>query len=260
MATNPHIRAALLKKLGNISPQALSQRAQRVKKRLPMSPEDAVYVVAHQQGIDIGRYLDPATTARVSDHVAKLGGTAPFRPARAAQRGPKQVTLTIQGVRVGAIPGMTATHAAEARRMADEVYPLLYLFENSFRDVISCVLAAKVGADWWDRVVPEPVRKEATKRQSTEAKDPWHGQRGQAPIYYTDLAHLLAIVRAPKAWPNFKTIFPTQSWVEGVIDSLNVSRRVVAHMNPITPADVKQVQAGFDRWVRQLQAREADIP
>ena len=51
------VREKLLTKL-RISHQALSKRAKRLKeKHGPMTTDEAVYIVAHLEGIDLSRYL-----------------------------------------------------------------------------------------------------------------------------------------------------------------------------------------------------------
>jgi hypothetical protein len=68
MATDPTVRKLLLDKLG-ITRQALSQRAQRLKKKYgPMTTEEAVYVIAHTEGIDLSKYL----SSEILDKVRSL--------------------------------------------------------------------------------------------------------------------------------------------------------------------------------------------
>jgi Swt1-like HEPN len=144
--------------------------------------------------------------------------------------------------------------------MAEKVYPVLYTFENSARDVISRVLAAAVGTDWWERVVSKPIKEKVATRMADEDKEPWHSKRGAHPIYYTDFKDLAKIVSGAKAWPHFKKLFPSSTWFEGVIDDLNVSRRVVSHMNPLPADDIKHVESGFTKWVKQMRAKANELP
>src|SRR5918995_1330197 len=61
-----NLRADLMKKLGGISKQRLSDKVAQVKKAHgPMTTEDAVYLLAHQSDLDLPRYLDPETVDRV---------------------------------------------------------------------------------------------------------------------------------------------------------------------------------------------------
>jgi Swt1-like HEPN len=168
--------------------------------------------------------------------------------------------VTVAGVKVERLPGMTATHAREAKAMAEKVYPALYVFENSARDVISKVLQNAVGDNWWDEVVPAKVRAKAEGRKADEAKDPWHGKRGAALIDYLDLTDLPSIVSANKAWPHFKRLFGRVSWFQELVNDLNVSRRVAAHMNPLETDDVKNVEAAFRKWAKLLKAKEEELP
>jgi hypothetical protein len=246
--------------LGGVSRQALDQRVERLKKRLPMTPDDAVAVIGHEQGVDISRWLDADSLARASGYVGQLKAqaTASTKPAlRPGASKPVYVNVG-DGPDVDPLPGMTAAHAREARKMAREVYPLLYVFENSARDVIARVLTAAIGPDWWPRVVPSKVQERAAIRMTAEGQEAWHSRRGAAPIQYVDLEDLAKIVRDGRVWPHFKDLFPRANWFDSVIDDMNVSRRVVAHMNPLAGDDIKSVEQGFRKWRKQLQAK-ADL-
>ena len=45
-----------------------------------------------------------------------------------------------------------------------------------------------------------------------------------------------------------------------ITSDMNVSRRVLAHMNPLAVDDVTNVETRFKVWVKQLQAVERLIP
>lgn len=267
MATNRELKKALLAKLG-VTPQRLSQLAQARKNELPMSTKHAVYTIAHENKIDISKYLNSEETAEVRRLVADLRAGRPALPTAAAApkrtKGlpapRKSVVVTIAGFDVQPVPGMTTAHAKEAKMMAEKVYPKLYVFENSARDLITRVLKDAIGDDWWDKVVVPKVRTKAEGRKKDEAKDPWHGKRGGALIDYLDLSDLPLIVSAPKAWPHFKKFFDRPSWFQELVNELNVSRRVAAHMNPLEDDDVENVEAAFRKWAKLVKAKADLIP
>jgi hypothetical protein len=168
--------------------------------------------------------------------------------------------LTIGTDRYGAIPGLKASHATEAKAMAERVYPLLYLFENSLRDLIELVLRAQYGDDWWTAAVPSKVREAADELKVQEKKDTFHGKRGRRDIDYLLLTQLWKIVN--HKWKDFEPFFPPgKHWVQYVIENdMNVSRRPIAHMNPLEDDDIKNVETTFRKWVRNLQAVADKLP
>jgi len=264
VATNQVIKRAVLKKLG-VTPQRLSQLTNARKRELPMSTEHAVYTIAFENGVDIVRELAKEETAEVRALVATLRSNKNHVPAtirRAATakvNGTKPVRVTIAGIDIGTIPGLSVTHANEAKLMSEKVYPTLYIFENSVRDLIDRVLKSEFGPAWWTTAIPGGVQATAAKHKADEKKDPWHGRRGQREIDYVFLNDLWAIIK--HQWKHFKPLFPSQAWVESLITSdMNVSRRLLAHMNPIAADDVKNIEAAFRKWVKQLKAVEALIP
>ena len=179
MATNQKVKKALLAKL-DVTPQRLSQMVKKRKGELPMTTEHAVYTFAHEHGVDIGKELDAAETAEVRSLVSQLramssvptSATNGSRTTRATAKAPKSVVVTIAGVNVEKLPGMTAAHAKGAKMMAEKVYPTVYVFENSVRDLIERVLKAQFGSDWWTQAVPAKVQTTAQKHKDDEKKGP----------------------------------------------------------------------------------------
>jgi hypothetical protein len=265
MATNAKLKAALLQKLG-VTPQALSARAKKRKKQLPMSTEQAVYTIAHEEGIDLSKYLTKDETTEVRHLVSQLNGTRSTsgQPAATSRKrvaaASKPVVVSIAGVKIGDVPGLKASHAKEAKAMAERVYPTMYLFENSVRDVIERVLSAKYGKDWWNVAVSAKVREKAKQFKADEKKDTWHGKRGRRDVDYLLLTQLWTIIR--DNWKDFEPLFPQgPAWVQSLIESdMNVSRRVVAHMNPLEEDDIKGLEASFRKWVKHLKAVEDKLP
>jgi hypothetical protein len=268
VATNQELKKALLKKLG-VTPQALSQRAQKRKKQLPMSTEQAVYTIAHENEIDVSKYLDQDTTREVRDLVAQLragqssnGSGTTSAPTRSrARRTSRAVNVTIKGIGPEKlrVPALKESHADAAKRMAERVYPVVYLFENSVRDLIELVLKDAFGKDWWRTAVPADIQKTAIKHNEAEKRDQWHGKRGARDIDYVFLNDLWAIIK--HQWKYFKTLFPDQAWTQTMITrNMNVSRIVLAHMNPLAADDINSLESSFKQWVKQLQGVEDKLP
>jgi Swt1-like HEPN len=170
----------------------------------------------------------------------------------------KTAKVTIAGVDVGTIPAVKPQHASEAKVMAEKVYPTVYIFENSVRDLIERALQAQFGANWWTTAIPGRSRRPPRKHKADEKSDPWHGRRGTREIDYVFLVDLWAIIK--HQWKHFKALFPNQAWVETLItNDMNVSRRPLAHMNPLSVDDVTNVEVAFREWVKLVESgREPD--
>jgi hypothetical protein len=142
--------------------------------------------------------------------------------------------------------------------MAEKIYPALYIFENSVRDIIERVLSAEFGDEWWTKVPPK-IRQKAEELKAGEQTDPWHGRRGSRKLDYLLLSQLWDIIK--HHWPRFAPLFPDQAWVQTIITrDMNVSRRVIAHMNPLSADDISNVENAFRKWARQLQAVGKQLP
>jgi hypothetical protein len=256
--TNRELRAALLKRLG-VTPQRLSQRVAQVKRLYgPMSTQDGTYVLAHQQGLDLTRYLDQATVDRVR-HLIPASGT-PLSATQPRQARPKAVST--RPIRIAPslelVNAMLPTNvAADASRMAT-VYPKLYIFENSIRNVIVRVLRAKHGSNWWASRAPTGVQKTVADRKAHEAKTPWHGKRGTHEIYYANFGDLRDIIT--KNWVDFEQIFLKQAWITQRLEELEPPRNIVAHSNPLSKQEESRVDLYFNDWIALLNDRKALVP
>jgi hypothetical protein len=259
VATNRQLKADLLQKL-RVTPQRLSQRVAQVKRLYgPMSTEDGTYVLAHQEGLDLTKYLDQTTVDRVRGLLPiSAGATTLSQPS--AKRA--KAVATSRPVRIAPslelVDAMLPASVAEdANRMAS-VYPKLYIFENSIRNVIVRILQAKHGKDWWKERVPTGVQKTVADRRAKEAKTPWHGKRGTHEIYYADFGDLRDIIT--KNWADFEPLLLKQPWITQRLDELEPPRNIVAHNNPLSSQEENRVDLYFNDWIALLNDRRDVVP
>ena len=161
MATAPALLAVLREKTG-VSNRRLNQRANELRRELPMSSEMAYLVLAHREGIDIRPFVTNVQEAEVRNVVAQLRSmpSQAYAPARTngrarAKAPAKQTVVTIAGVNVEKIPGLSTAHAKEAKAMARGC-TRFYVFENSVRDVIAGTFRRA-----WFRLVEHRPQKES---------------------------------------------------------------------------------------------------
>lgn len=253
--TNKELRRALLDKLG-VSPQALSQRVKRLKKVHPMTTEEATYVIAHQEEIPIDRYLDKDSVASIRQLTLQLTGnpvsqkqntTRPVSPVTgiSAGKAPKELRISDPILPVGKL--------RDAEQMA-QIYPLLYVLENSIRELIWRVMTSNFGPKWWDAKAPRGLRENVFKRQKDNEINSWHQKRGARPIDYLNLDQLPAIVR--NATDSFvPTFFPSREWFDNLVAEVYQSRCVVCHMNPLSKENAQMVELRFKQWQKQIDAK-----
>lgn len=258
MATNQKLRTDLLKHL-DVTPQRISQRVKRLKNdHGPMTTEDATYMIAHQEGLDLTNYLDSQIVDRVRTLIqrSRPNTTASDRENKKGQTKPPVVVRMAPGLpQVDAY--LSTTIANDARKMA-EVYPKYYVLENSMRIVIKRILENSYGKQWWQTKVAKPARDAAANRIAREAEQPWHGKRGQHEIFYSDFRDLKKIIT--KNWSDFQNLFPTQAWIIQRLEELEHPRNVMAHHNPISKQDQKRMEVYFDDWVALLKAKKNLLP
>jgi len=240
-----------------------------------MTTATAHGVLAHQQGVKIDRYLDgdelrlvqnvlPAIS-QARNTVAADGGTGGrTRPQSSLAKTPSNGrTIVFPNNFSTDDPLLSDTKLREARDMA-AVYPVLYVLENSIRELIKRVLSAAYGTNWWEQALTsakaKDVKSKADQRRNGEDHMRWHQRRGVHPIDYADLKDLGTIILSKQS-----DFFPTvlgdaRDWFDGFMRELEPSRNVLCHMNPLTPHNVLDVRLWAEKWRRLVEGRREFIP
>jgi len=136
-----------------------------------------------------------------------------------------------------------------AKRMA-AVYVAIAAFENTARDLVTRVLLEAVGEEWWEQCVSERTRTHCKNRQAEEEKNRYHKQRGDAPINYTELKHLINIIRAN--WEHFEAFLPSPEWAGAIFDTIERSRNVIMHSGSLDREDIERLGINIRDWVKQV--------
>lgn len=241
---------ALKSKL-RVSSTTIYERIKKIRevRRFTVSKEQAAALLAAENGIDISKYLN-------QDELSELGKFQIQQPVVIKKVESKRATPQIKIIQLASglqvkEPLLSNKTLGEAIEMK-EIYPIIYIFENSVRNVISSVLAARYGEKWWDTKVRPKMQDKVKGRIDKEAANRWHGRRGTAPIFYTDINDLLSIIR--DNWTDFVDLFPSQSWIESRISDIEMSRNIIAHNNPLDKHDIRRIEVYFEDWGKLLKA------
>lgn len=261
--TNSAVMAEFRSKAG-IGNRAIKKRRDKLLENgVPMPSDIATYVAAYEAGVNLGKHLDADTLRTVAEHVQLVRTTnspapqptvaqPPAKRGRRRDRPQEEVQLRNVTVPPGCLSAQALTGA---KRMAERVYPLLYVFENSVREFVDGHLTAKYGKDWWDRpkLVSSGPRAAYQKNKGAQGKNRWVERKATRPIYYTELGHLTDIITSQDGWAVFKSIFHDQSWVREHVRSIEVPRNVVAHMNPLLEKNIKGLEVRAQEWFDQIR-------
>lgn len=241
MTTDPKVRREILSRLG-ISPQALSQRAKRIKENFgPMTTEEAVYVIAHIEGIDLSKFLPIATLDRVRSLVPKE-----IQPNKSQTHPPQRVKRQ-QKV---SYPLATNAQIKMAYDLGSDVYPKLFVLENSIRSLIIKRLEA-LDVNWWDNYVPSPVKINVSKTMNKEKRYPYREARGNQTISYANFSDLSTIILANQT--VFQNIILDFEWFKVKMEETYMARNNLAHCVSLSSDDVARINLFFRDWARLLE-------
>lgn len=137
----------------------------------------------------------------------------------------------------------------EAASMAAH-YAIFYCLENSIRELIIERLEEVHGTDWWDKAVPEAVRKNA---EGNRKKEESTGITPRSPglIDYSNFGELGEIIK--NNWDIFGDMFKDVRAVERVLGNLNTLRAPIAHCKALAEDEVLRLHLSLRDWFRQME-------
>jgi hypothetical protein len=253
------LRSVIATKLG-IKKAQIYAKARILAVKTQTKTEDGIFLLAAQNGINLNKYLPQDKLNQIRQLLFQLNqhGQQSQPTKLSTKNTPKTINVSIGKTITFKDPLLTEKLLKEAKQMAEEVYPLLYIFENSVREMIIRIMQKVHGSNWWHTEVSKEIRDEVQKRKYKEDQNPWHGKRGAHPVYYTDLEHLGRIVQ--NNWGDFKLIIPTLQWLTQRVQEVGHSRNPVAHMNPLGKDDIQRIKVYFRDWQKLIIAKKNLIP
>ncbi|HBB87603.1 MAG TPA: hypothetical protein DC047_08310 [Blastocatellia bacterium] len=238
--TNREIRKRLLEILA-ISPQALSRRAGKIKERYgPMTTDEATYVIAHMEGIDISRYLDLTTLDRIRALVPRdLSQTLTARTKKARKK----------NFRTSSYPLVSPAMVSSAVALGAEVFPELFVLENSIRTLIHKRLST-ISTDWWQHLVPGDVIRNVRRTMTNEKRFTYREPRGTHELMYSNFADLKKIILSNQS--HFADVIVDFDWFKVKMEEIYMARNNVAHCVLLSRDDAARISLFNRDWARML--------
>lgn len=233
-----------------VSKRAIYYRIEAIREEFnyTISSKTAANLLASRMGIDVYRILEKSDLDELRG-LLKL--SIPTIPKVKRVKRPEEERLISIGKKVIEAFLLPPNLAKEAERMAD-VYPDIYVFENTLRYVVMSVLKQRHGENWWykSNIVSNRIRKEVEKRKKKEGKNRWHSVRGTHEVFYTNFGDLSSIIATN--WNDFKTIFPDLNWIQSRMYEIEQSRNIIAHNNPLPTREVNRIKLYYGDLKKQL--------
>ena len=213
---------------GKVSLPSLRVAIARIRQDNPrVTLNAAAYLYAKKKGFKVVRYLD-------DEDRSSLQFTAPEQAVR------KQVRQSAKPDRRRRRKLTFGSSFDDDASANADVYPYLYILENSIRAAI--LEEFKAVSNWWNNTayVHKGIQKYARDIQEAEKKYPWVQNRGGHPIYYVGLYELYRIIT--KNWGRLEHIFKDQGNLRTWFNEVVPVRNLVAHNVATSSEERKNVQ------------------
>jgi len=246
MATNSKLRKDLLLLL-DITKQGLSYRAKKIKESYgPMTTEEAVYVIAHMQGMDLSTYLPIATLDRVRALVPRISPTKTMEPKAPGRK----KSSGANSKKASSYPLVKPSYMKAAKTLGEDCYPLLFIAENSIRELITLRLSGN-GTNWWDLAAPSNVKQNVQRTMNKEARYPYRDKRGSHPIFYANFIDLRKVIDANR--PDFQDVIIDFDRFRVKMEEIYMVRNNLAHCVPLSKDDITRIYLFFRDWARMME-------
>lgn len=146
-------------------------------------------------------------------------------------------------------PQVNAQIRNDAALMAEH-YELFYCLEISIRDIIRTTLEAAEPNEWWEKLVPQFVRENATKNQTKEIQS-GVTPRSEDMLSYTNFGELNEIIKVN--WKLFGETFTDPKAVETTLARLNTLRAPIAHCSMLAEDEVVRLKLSLRDWFRLME-------
>lgn len=138
----------------------------------------------------------------------------------------------------------------EASTRMAAIYAAITAFERSARRFVAKVLQSEYGESWWEHCVSEKVRRFAEARRDEENTVKWHGTRGDDPLEYTEMGHLVNVIQ--QNWTDFEPHIRRIDWATSIFGTIERSRNVIMHSGTLDHEDIERVGMNIRDWVKQV--------
>jgi hypothetical protein len=128
-------------------------------------------------------------------------------------------------------------------------YQLFYCLENAIRSLVTSKLEFE-GADWWEKVVSEPIRRDVADNIKKE-QDAGVTLRSPEMIDYTTFGQLSNIIE--QNWEVFADTLNNKKAVIRILAVLNQVRAPIAHCSPLAADEVVRLHLAFADWFRVME-------
>jgi len=211
-----------------------------------MTTDEAVYILAHIEGINLARYLPLATLDRVRALIPRE--IKPSLVAPQVRSGSKKKQSRPKSS--ASYPLVSSTFIHQVVAIGDESFPQIVVLENSIRTLIEKTLSA-ITPDWWTGLVPHNVQNNVQRTIDKEKKYPYREKRGNHPILYCNFADLKEIIVANYA--EFRDILINIEWFKTKMDEVYMARNNLAHSILLTDDDISRIALFYRDWARLLE-------
>ncbi|WKZ70872.1 MAG: DUF2240 family protein [Melioribacteraceae bacterium] len=249
-----------IQKKRNTSVQATYNAINGIRKEFDswISKEEAAFILASRNGIDVHKYLkdDHELQKKIFELARDRSSTKPSGKKETSTKRKTTVQKILKIKETTVSDPLLPNRILNDAKAMSEIYPLIYVFENSIRNFLRLVFDKEYPDGWWseNRITNTPFRN-ANSRKTKEGENLWHGKRGQSSMLdYVDLDELEAIIyrNTQVLTPYFKNLPHQLDWLRIKIKEIYPSRNILAHNNPLSKNDIDRIKVICRDWNSQL--------
>lgn len=133
---------------------------------------------------------------------------------------------------------------------ASFVFKYLFVFENFLRDLIKETLSESDSENWWEKKIPENIKKDVMDSEQTEETKAWMALGIRDKIALTTYPQLLSII--DHCWrSDFEAVIKDKSLIQEARHITHI-RNAICHMSDIPDEEVNRIKQVLRDWFRRV--------
>ncbi len=250
---NPVLLAEIIKASGK-SKRTIYQKIHDAENKYVIDESISALLVAWEHKININKLASfeelKVLRETTQSQLYNKPSTETINPSNPPKRNKRQKAISVpQGVESDSF--LTLSDISNSSENA-QIYPIMYLFENSLRKFISTFMELDYGENWWiDKIVKEKIKmaRDVEIRRNAEKIAPWHSKRNADSIYYTDITDLENILNTYQSSGQFNiALGKNTARVLVWIQDFEKTRNILAHNNLVSKRDRDRLKIYAHDW------------
>jgi hypothetical protein len=219
-----------------------------------LTQEEAAYICAAEEGIDLHKYLPNEKVKSIRDLRGLVFQNTNISPqlSQKTKIVTKDKIFNFDKKELNIKDSLLPEKFLKEAKDMMVLYAKTYIFENSVRNIIRIVMRNKLEDSWWTKIDIN-IQNKVKYRKSKEVETPWISKRGGDELCYVDVSDLKKIM--DDNWSDFSKLGDKDS-LFNFFNIIERIRNIIAHHNIVEEDDRTALGVYLKNWTKAVESNK----